>query len=254
MDAKEAIALTLGAHSFGRFHSPISQFRYHWTRRQNGIFNNQVVKHVALKPQYFTECKKINGTWKFLYYGDEYGKEANTSWLVAGGRFTENGGPYQWFHVYDRCPASNECAAINGGNNDPEFRTEPDTPPHCCQDLEPGMQCQPDCVKSIRNDETALSSDVGLFMKFKVSEETGRPFGCEGMDYQYGITKKVTCPLEDYAPEGVPLHNITSLLADDQVEFMKVYVDAHEKMINNGYNLEDLDDTHSDLWFNDWDY
>ena len=54
LNAKEAIALNLGAHSFAKFNEPISQFRYDWTRKQMGLFNNQMVRHTALKPQYFT--------------------------------------------------------------------------------------------------------------------------------------------------------------------------------------------------------
>ena len=57
LNAQEAIALVLGAHSFANFHSDISQFRYEWTRKQRGIFNNQMVRHAALKPQYFSDCK-----------------------------------------------------------------------------------------------------------------------------------------------------------------------------------------------------
>ena len=41
-------------------------------------------------------------------------------------------------------------------------------------------------------------------------------------------------------------------MADDQHEFIKAYIDAHEKMIENGYADEDLDDTPSDLWFTRW--
>ena len=56
------------------------------------------------------------------------------------------------------------------------------------------------------------------------------------------------CELEDYAPEGVPLYQLVDQQADDQNEFMKAYIDAHEKMINNGYNEADLIDAPSDEW------
>ena len=47
--------------------------------------------------------------------------------------------------------------------------------------------------------------------------------------------------MEDYAPEGVPLNEIVDHMADDQQLFMEVYLDAHEKMINNGYSDDELD-------------
>ena len=93
-------------------------------------------------------------------------------------------------------------------------------------------------------------------MKFQVSPE-GRPMGCQGLSDNWlnggmGFTGQVTCPKEDYAPDGVPLFELVEEMADDQQEFMKVYIDAHEKMIANGYNDADLDDAPSDKWFHDW--
>ena len=118
------------------------------------------------------------------------------------------------------------------------------------------MHCQPDCVKPKRNDETALSSDVGLYMKFNVTPE-GRPTGCEGLDEAWlnghsVFTGKVTCPKEDYAPEGIPLHQLVESMADDQQLFMEVYIAAHEKMIANGYDETDLEQAPSDKWVYDW--
>ena len=118
------------------------------------------------------------------------------------------------------------------------------------------MQCQPDCVEPKRNDETALSSDVGLYMKFNITPE-GRPMGCEGLTDEWvnghvTFTGNVTCPKEDYAPEGIPLHQLVEFMADDQQLFMEVYIAAHEKMIANGYNVADLDQAPSDKWVYDW--
>ena len=252
LEAKEAIALNSGAHAFADFHSQISQFRYAWARKQETLFNNQLVRHIALRPQYFTQCQ-YGEEWKMLYYGDSEGKPGNTSWLVGQGYFTPNKGPFSWFHLYNRCQASNDVAAINDGNNDPVLdRIEGDTPPECIENLEPGQSCKPECVEYRRNDETALSSDVGFYLKFQVSKE-GRPMGCDGFteDWVKGndrITSRITCPKEDYAPEGVPLYQLVDQQADDQNEFMKAYIDAHEKMINNGYNANDLMDAPLDDW------
>ena len=68
LNAQEAIALVLGAHSFANFHSDISAFRYEWTRKQRNFFNNQMVRHAALQPQYFNDCKSksFQKTWGFF--------------------------------------------------------------------------------------------------------------------------------------------------------------------------------------------
>ena len=98
MDAIESIALILGAHSFAKFHNPVSAFRYEWTRNQRFLFNNQMVRHVAMKEQYFTDCKHGQMIWT----GDSEGNARKTSWMAVGNRGTKNGGPFQWFHVYHR--------------------------------------------------------------------------------------------------------------------------------------------------------
>ena len=43
--ARQAIAITGGAHTFGKFNSNISLFRYFWTRAQESILNNQLFRH-----------------------------------------------------------------------------------------------------------------------------------------------------------------------------------------------------------------
>ena len=66
---------------------------------------------------------------------------------------------------------------------------------------------------------------------------------------QERITKRVKCEKEDYAPEGVPLYQLVEEQADDQAVFFEAYIDAHEKMIENGYKDADLVDAPSDEWF-----
>ena len=44
MTASEAIALTGGAHSFGKFNAGNSFFRYSWTRSQEEKLNNQLFR------------------------------------------------------------------------------------------------------------------------------------------------------------------------------------------------------------------
>ena len=145
--------MILGAHSFADFHAKNSYFQYAWTRAQVGIFNNQMFRHISSRPQYFGNCIKLpNGKREMLLVGDPYGREAPTSWRVWQLRHTKNGGPFQWFHIYNRCPASNNCSAVNwedvyGPSYELDLRAEPPTKPECCQNLEPGMYCQPECAR-----------------------------------------------------------------------------------------------------------
>ena len=100
LTAREGIALTGGAHSFGKFNSNVSMLRYFWTRSQQNMMNNQVFRHIAQRPQYFLDCKNHLGQKEFRLVGDAYGNKAETKWVVNAGGFSVNGGPFQWFHRY----------------------------------------------------------------------------------------------------------------------------------------------------------
>ena len=104
LTAREGIALTGGAHSYGKFNSEVSMLRYFWTRGQHNIMNNQVFKHLSQRPQYFLECKDHLGQKEFRLVGDANGNKAETKWNVNAGGFSKSGGPFQWFHrcFFDR--------------------------------------------------------------------------------------------------------------------------------------------------------
>ncbi len=237
LTAREAIALMEGAHSFGKFNKEVSMMKYSWTRHQNGLLNNQMFRQISFRPQYFLNCNDETG---FDLVGDAWGQIANTTWVCNALGMSKNGGPFHWFHRYNRCPASNECAAIDVA----EGRAEPDTPPGCCQDLEPGMQCQPDCQRDIQNDETAMGSDLGFYLKFDVDESSGRPSGCSGFNPKWlaGKQKVVypNCEKQDYAPQGEPLFAIVEDYADNAQKWFDMFVETLAKMSSNGYASQDL--------------
>ena len=260
LNAREAIALNAGGHSFARFNSRVSYYAYSWTRAQEDLFNNQFARAVAQRPEYFSNCwdwvTGEDGKWSLV--GDAYGNKATTSWRVVRKYITKNGGPYQWFHVFNRCPASNECASSTTFNrNDTLDRAEPATPEHCCKDLEPGMYCQPDCVREIQNDETAVQSDMGFYFHFE-RDEDGMPTGCPnfedetwllGADGRTGAKYRgVDCSKETFAPDGEPLYQIVEEMADSNDNLMKDFVPAFEKMINNGYDVDTLDLVPAGWW------
>ena len=109
LNAREAIALNGGAHSFGKFNSQVSFFRYFWTRSQHRMLNNQMFLHYAGRPQYFMECKDYQGNNQFRLVGDAYGNKPNTTWNINSSGFSKDGGPFQWFHRYDRCVPIHRC-------------------------------------------------------------------------------------------------------------------------------------------------
>jgi len=256
LNARQCIALIGGAHSFAKFNSAFSLLPYQWTRDQVPLFNNQVFKQLARHEQYFYGCNEDKTS--LIQIGDEFGQPRNTSWKVQRRRFTENGGPFQWHHNYDRCIGSNTCAGINV--NDPIAKGEPgqnngfqDTTEQCCGNLGPVMQCQADCVNKWQNRERALSSDVGFYLKFQV-HESGRPMGCGAftqawLDDKKQSSEEVDCPLEDHAPDGEPMWKIVEEMATSNENMMKDFLPAFEKMIENGYQDGDLNPQHLDMFF-----
>ena len=107
------------------------------------------------------------------------------------------------------------------------------------------MKCQPSCQRRIQNDETALPAEVGFYRHFEFDNVTGMPSGCPAFDtekFQAGEVNsvQVDCGLETYAPEGQPLHAIVDEFADDQQSWMDEFVPALEKMLENGYQADDL--------------
>ena len=107
LNAREAIALNSGGHSLASFKPQTSYFAYEWTRAQSELFNNQLLKALAARDEYFSNCKDWS-TGKYTYpgpwalVGDAWGNKAKTSWRVWRKKFTKNGGPYQWHHMYYR--------------------------------------------------------------------------------------------------------------------------------------------------------
>ena len=136
-------------------------------------------------------------------------------------------------------------------------RAEPVTPEGCCDNFEPGMYCQPECVRKIQYDETAVQSDMGFYFHFE-RDEDGMPTGCPNFEDEgwllgadgrtSGKYRDVDCDLETYAPDGEPLYQIVEDLADSNENLMKDFSPAMEKMINNGYQAESLDEIPPEWW------
>ena len=86
-----------------------------------------------------------------------------------------------------------------------------------------------------------------------------RPIGCPGINYtweemphdskSFKYSNIEECPLNDYAPDGTPLHKIVEDLADDHDYFGQMFLEGFEKMITNGYDENDLHDAVENAWF-----
>lgn len=161
-------------------------FKYFWTRSQEQFLNNQLFRHLAMKPQYKGDCggtgDQAGNSWSLM--GDFLGHPAETRWLVRGNKFTKSGGPFQWGQWYMRCPSTSECArippepAVAERNSSVAYPGQPTRPGQdrdepsragCCRDLGEGMVCRKECQRWIINDNTALSVDTGYMLAFDVS-------------------------------------------------------------------------------------
>ena len=236
--AREAIALMEGAHAFGTFNLEISMRPYSWTREQQRLLNNQMFRNAASRPQYYMDCDGSEDPENFLLVGDVHGNVPDTTWRVKALGFQKDGGPFHWFHTWDRCPSQQEC----------DTNAEGITPKTCCQNLDDGKHCQASCQRLREgppNRETALAVDIGLYQKFETDPETGKPFGCPGFDTDWmsgrSRRSKVTkCEKEDYAPEGETLFSIMDDYADNAQKWMDDFFVVLDKMSSNGYNGNEL--------------
>ena len=86
-----------------------------------------------------------------------------------------------------------------------------------------------------------------------------RPIGCPGINFTWDEMPHDTksfkysnieeCPLNEYAPDGTPLHKIVEDLADDHDYFGRMFLEGFERMTTNGYDENDLNDAVYNAWF-----
>ena len=265
-NGRETVAI-MGSHTFGRNHVQISLFRYVWTTRGTESFNNHYYKNIVREDMYAfmdNACTKVP---------DARGNLPKVRWVPHVRKDTTNGGPVQWIKENYRCPLCKEGYI--------EYSDQ------CCQNIPDGYFCQPDDADESETDanavnggceryrlvsgidETAMSSEIGLYFDFKVTED-GIPYGCPGMETfksdnfnkSYSFTWSTTpkrsnpdptnprhwlkadpnCPPNtSELPKGsTPLHLIFEEYAKDQNKWITDFISAYEKMISNGYEDEDL--------------
>ena len=64
-----------------------------------------------MRPQYFVQCPdQYQAYWHLV--GDHLGQPSETRWKVVAAKCSAGMGPFQWFHQYYRCPATNTCSGL----------------------------------------------------------------------------------------------------------------------------------------------
>ena len=310
LNEEEAIALNAGAHSLGQFAPSASYHTYFWTKDQEKMLNNQVLRNMIQKDAYFLDCPH------FLI-GDEKGRPAKNKWKINNRKRSNvhdtalfNGtvrgiGPFQWVHSFVRCNANEWCSNVRrnetskgdwrawkeymkvkkyGENGDgglcnngkniiqsipekiEECKEQLSRLPEqkntcgiedCCSQHDDGLvegqfckreECSP-CFGNIKGDdddyygsiermEQATSSDMGFVFDFQFDEETGLPYGCPGFD-NYGWKRGRTTTVEPDCPLA-PTAGIVEALADDTEMWKQLFLEAMTKMVQNGYQVNDL--------------
>merc|ERR1712243_448331 len=61
-------------------------------------------------------------------------------------------------------------------------------------------------------------------------------------------TGAMKCNLNDYAPEGTPMHQIIDDLASDNEYFAEKFLESYGMMISNGYTESELTDGPQNGW------
>jgi hypothetical protein len=220
MNSIETVAL-MGVHTIGRFHHEVAGFKYVWSSRSEGSLNNQFYRNLALKDDwmfYDDQCNKLGGAW---------GEKPKAKWMAKVNKMFTTQGPVQWIKESHTCPNcamfNNKKGKWIERRHTPSGTEALDTA--CCENLQAyadqhgAPMCKPDNARirgsSFQDDDdvggrthrdaktgggcerfkfvggrdhAALSSDVGLYMKFDVDED-GFPVGCGGTFDRWTLLK-----------------------------------------------------------------
>eukprot|EP00927_Polykrikos_kofoidii_P075821 TRINITY_DN722_c0_g1_i3.p1 TRINITY_DN722_c0_g1~~TRINITY_DN722_c0_g1_i3.p1 ORF type:complete len:661 (-),score=112.24 TRINITY_DN722_c0_g1_i3:124-2106(-) len=266
MTRQETVAI-MGAHSFGGYSFKNSMFKYQWMWHQAHMMNSNYYRILQSKPSKFVDYTGKDGkTW--LSAGGPGGVNAETGFFYRPLRETVSGGPFFWFHMYNRCPL---CEKNSDGTwtsyedrGDSEFQTD-----RCCScnDAANAEDVPSECWAKTSRDETYLTSDMALYHSFVVSENgaiLGGNGTCPGIDTSDWTLERLADPsldelgklqggINDWEMEPLCNKNLEqddgdSKTMSDWVEhygdnpstWLADFFKALEKMSGNGYEAGEL--------------
>jgi len=144
LEAKYAIVLLGGAHSMGKLNKRNSGFdKYPWTNDQEGLFNNQMLRNYAQRPQYSFHCSGMNktlGKRQPIWVGNATGHPAETGYMLIKKAMIKdkdgkNNGPYLFQKLTYSCNLN--CTETRGGYHKDYHTTKKYK--KCCTNLGDGL-------------------------------------------------------------------------------------------------------------------
>ena len=245
-------AAIFGAHTFGKPHFSVSLFPYTWTSSGINLFNNDYYKSLTGQNRWFFDDNSCYPV------GDAYGNRPKSRWVAHARAATHRGGPIFWIHENLVCPNPKRYDRYNAATK------------KCIDEAEEGMVCKADARDADGNDlnvnggcerfrfisgidEIAMNCEMGLYKDFEVDD--GIIHGCPGLEHfnasmtgdrgrivwsKNGVNNKKGEPLCEKQklsePAGsTPLYQVMEEYANDQTTWINDYIQAHEKMVSNGY-------------------
>jgi len=126
------------------------------------------------------------------------------------------------------------------------------------------------------NNQFAFPWEVGMMYNLTVTGDVQRPAGCEGLDEPFGSLPEANwpmktggdtpetdkgafwhspvmkCGLNEYSPDGKPMHQIIDELASDNEHFAEMFLEAWQMLTSNGdrffHHFIDLKDGPQNGW------
>lgn len=223
------------------------------------MMNNNYYRQIMGKSAMFLSCARPNPDGHPSIHTGKPGRElAETGWWVRPLREYQTGGPFLWFHYYHRCPA---CYKDDAGSwvsvemrGDLKFQSA-----ECCAcNEQTEAEVDSECYIKVAQDETAVSSDLGLYYKFEVGAD-GIPMNCPGIPVEsWNAERLADVSLDDYSslnggintwdnePQCPPnsakeegddksLSDYVELYATNQNAWANDFFAAFQKMLHTGY-------------------
>ena len=258
---RESVAI-MGAHTLGKMTTQHSLFKYSWTSRAGHIFNNGYYRNIVDEKAWFIEAQDNDSCDKI---GDADGNMPDIKWVPTMNGFTKSGGPMHWIRFHFSCP---NC--YNKWSSNQFLSKDWDD---CCEGKPEDKMCIPDgktrnevddlvgCEQyrfAFGLDDMTINAEMGLYLKF--DQVNGIPVvgangTCPGLNdfnmemwdknrkkYRRAYHHGCGLNMRREPQSDKPVSSYFKIYARNQQRWVKDFIRAFEKMIENGYNSSDLQD------------